>query len=301
MSVHDATIGPPGHDRSGIRPDPFGAWSVRDGMAVLGADATGLLRALDDVFTAWGTRGGAISMTLAPLLPTADLEGLDFFRNFPHLGSTVGRIRPERRDEYAAKGAADAIPGSDLTDATFLLPTAACYAGFLHLRGVTLEGPATRITMAARCFRNEDHHDGLRRLWGFTMREIVCLGSADAVREHLDEHRDRIDAFADRLQIPLRRVPATDPFFHREGSRAFMQTLAPVKEEYVAADGTAVASLNHHRNFFGERCAIRHAATAAFTGCAAFGLERWLHVLDRRFDHDLAAARDAVLDAGARP
>ncbi|MFF0296807.1 hypothetical protein ACFYST_22695 [Kitasatospora sp. NPDC004614] len=285
--------------RAAAPPGTRTAWSVRDGLATLAGPATALLCALDDVFTGWATARGAEPMTLPPLLPAAELRKLDYFQNFPHLGSTVSRIRPDRLDQDSAKVGADPVPAHDLADATHLLPSAACYGAFLHLSDSSLDRDASLVTTVAHCYRNEDHHDGLRRLWGFTMREVVCLGSQDAVRAHLDQYRTEVAAFADRLGVELRRAPASDPFFRRDSPRAVLQVLAPVKEEFLAADGTAVASLNNHRNFFGDRCAIRHDGMPAFTGCVAFGLERWLHVLDLRFDGDLAAARDAVAEAGA--
>ncbi|MFF5472388.1 hypothetical protein [Streptomyces achromogenes] len=289
MSLADRAAPPP---QDAARP-----WSVRGGLASFGGAATALLRTLDEVFAAWGTGRGAEPLTLPVLLPAAALAELDYFRNFPHLGSLVSRIRPDRLDHYSGAGDAPAIPAGDLSDAAHVLPSAACYAGYLHLAGTSLDRPATLVTMASPCFRNEDRHDGLRRLWGFTMREIVCLGSGEAVQAHLDEHHRLITAFAGRLDIALDRAPATDPFFRKGGARALMQRLAPVKEEYLGPDGTAVASLNHHRNFFGERCGIRHAGRPAFTGCVAFGLERWLHILDLRFAGDLGAAREAVVRA----
>lgn len=276
---------------------PPHTWSVRGGLASLGGAATALLRALDDVFAGWGTSRGAEALTLPVLLPSAALADLDYFRNFPHLGSLVSRIRPERLDHYSDTTNAPVVPAEDLVDAAHVLPSAACYAGFLHLAGTHLDRPATLVTMASPCFRNEDHHDGLRRLWGFTMREIVCLGSSEAVQAHLDAHHRLITGFAGRLGVALRRAPATDPFFRKGGPRALMQRLAPVKEEYLGPDGTAIASLNQHRNFFGERCAIQHAGQPAFTGCVAFGLERWIHLLDRHFAGDLEAAREAVVRA----
>ncbi|MET9296279.1 aminoacyl--tRNA ligase-related protein [Streptomyces sp. NPDC003077] len=296
-------------------PRPAPPWSVRDGLATLDEPATELLRTLDDTFAAWGTAAGAVRMTFPPLLRAADLRTLDYFRNFPHLGSLVARLRPDRLTAYGdgaspasggstdvtpapANGTTGTVPAHDLTAAAHLLPSAACYACFLHFSGMRTDAPLL-VTTAAQCFRNEDRHDGLRRMWGFTMREIVCVGPADRVRDHLDRSHARIAAFAARLGLPLSRQPATDPFFQKDGARSVMQVLAPVKDEYVHTDGTAVASVNHHRNFFGERCDIRYAGRPAFTGCVAFGLERWLHVLAERFAGDLDAARAAVREAGA--
>ncbi|MEU6663072.1 hypothetical protein [Streptomyces sp. NPDC046821] len=276
------------------------SWSVRDGLVTLDEPAVVLKDALDAVFTRWGTETGARQQSYPPLLRADDLRTLDYFRNFPHLGSPVTRIRADRlADHAAAPSEASALPAADLADATHLLPSAACYGCFVHLTGTTADTPVL-ISTRAQCFRNEDHHDGLRRLWGFTMREIVCVGSAEAVRAHLDRHRERILAFGASLGLTLDRQPATDPFFQKDGARTVMQLLAPVKEEYLHTDGTAIASTNNHRNFFGERRAIGHAGRPAFTGCVAFGLERWVHALNELFDGDLAAAHHAVRRAGER-
>ncbi|MFE2293791.1 hypothetical protein [Streptomyces sp. NPDC059452] len=287
------------------------AWSVRDGLATLDEPAVLLMDALDAVFTRWGTEAGARRRSYPPLLRAEELETLDYFRNFPHLGSPVTRIRPDRLTARAtpppgatqlpttAPQGTTRLPATDLADATHLLPSAACYGCFLHLSGTSADAPVL-ITTAAQCFRNEDHHDGLRRLWGFTMREIVCVGSAEAVRAHLDRHQERIAAFGAALGLTLERRPATDPFFEKDGSRTVMQLLAPVKDEYLHTDGTAVASTNNHRNFFGERRAIHHAGRPAFTGCVAFGLERWVHALGDLFAGDLAAALRAVRLIGDR-
>lgn len=272
------------------------AWSVTSGLATLGPDAVALLRTLDDVFTAWGTVAGAAEMAFPPLVRAGDMHRLDYFRNFPHLGSTVSRLRSDRLERYETAASVNAVPGHDVEDAGYLLPSAACFSAYVHLAGADLDEPLW-ITTVARCFRNEDNHDGLRRLWGFTMREIICIGPPEAVQRHLADHHELLAAFAGRLDLDLSRRVATDPFFRKDGSRARMQLLAPVKEEYTAPDGTAIASANRHRNFFGERCRINFRGRAASTGCVAFGLERWIQVLADRFGPDLRAARDAVIQA----
>ena len=52
-----------------------------------------------------------------------------------------------------------------------------------------------------------------------------------------------------------------------------------MKHELVFGGDLALASTNFHRDFFGETFDIARDGAPAFSGCAAFGLERWLHAL----------------------
>jgi hypothetical protein len=71
-----------------------------------------------------------------------------------------------------------------------------------------------------------------------------------------------------------------------------MQKLFPTKEEFLYDGKLAIASVNFHRNFFGERCDIRLPdGSAAFTGCVAFGLERWLSALGDLFTDGTAVGQ----------
>ncbi|WP_372021729.1 hypothetical protein P7L70_01510 (plasmid) [Tistrella mobilis] len=271
--------------------------AAEDGLVTLGPDVTELMTALDDHIRSWARRVPARPMIYPPLMRAADLDTLDFFHNFPHLGvMTAGIAEPHQAAvaEEAKAGPVGVIAGDRLTDATHLLPTAACYNIYLDLRGSRLDGPRFTTTIG-RCFRRETHYDGLRRLMGFSMREIVCVGPQDAVKAHLKTFRSKIRAFADRLDLPLEIEAATDPFFSADAARTAMQKLFPVKEEFVYGGSLAIASVNFHRNFFGERCDIRTAdGEHAFSGCVAFGLERWMHALLDQHGGDARRARAAL-------
>jgi len=265
-----------------------------NGLQALSAEATQLLRTLDAELESWGNQAGAASLIMPPLLPVEALARLDFYENFPHQALVVAPLDLARREPGARPAC---FRPQALDSATLALPSAACFAVYLHHERQTLPGD-TAVTVLGRCFRRENHYEDLRRLIGFHMREIVALGSAEYTRQHLDRFGDRIERFAAALGLPLRKQAATDPFYDRNGQRALLQKLSPVKHEYVAGD-LAIASLNVHRNFFGERCRITHAGTGepVFTSCVAFGLERWLSVLLGRFGSYRAAAaalRDAT-------
>jgi len=263
--------------------------TVTGGLATLGPELVDLRTELDRRFVGWAHDCGASAWIFPPLISVSDLDGIDYFDSFPHLGLAVGRIDEGKLASYARDEAVTVIPGADLCGCEHVLPSAACYPAYFHLRGKTLEAPK-RITTIATCFRNEVEYRGLQRLRSFTMREIICIGPAEAATSHLMAFRQRIEAFCGALGLAVEIKVATDPFFRKDDPRVAMQRLFPVKEEFVYGGNLAFSSLNYHRNFFGERCAISTAdGSPAFTSCVAFGVERWLHALIERFQTPAAA------------
>src|ERR1019366_53894 len=112
------------------------------------------------------------------------------------------------------------------------------------------------------------------------------------VLDHLSTFKARISGFLDEVGIPHHVEIATDPFFDPNGARSKMQKLFPTKEEFLYDGKLAIASVNFHRNFFGERCRIRLPdGSPAFTGCVAFGLERWVCALGDLFTDNATIER----------
>lgn len=257
-------------------------YSADRGLAVLGPELVRVMEMLDAQVLGWARECGAAAMRFPPVLSTADLAAFDYFANFPHLAllaAPLARPADATAGYPAVPAGAAAVPAERLADSEYALASAACYSVYVHHREQRLTAPRY-VTCAAQCFRNEDRYDGLRRLRGFTMREIVCIGPREAVQDHLDRFRPRVVAYAEQLGLRLEVRPASDPFFEQSGGRAVLARLFPVKEEFVHGGSLAIGSLNFHRNFFGERCGIRLAdGTPAYTGCVAFGLERWLAAL----------------------
>lgn len=277
-----------------------------DGRVTLGPDLLEVVESLERRFRDWAARTGAIEMRFPTTVAVADLDGLDYFRNFPHLGALVTRLGHDRLGRFAAGAeVGSSIDPSCLDVAGHVLQPAACYNAYLHFRDQGL--PATRfVSTVGECFRNEDHYDGLTRLWGFHLREIICLGSSSDARSHLDRHKVLIGELADDLDLDLRLEGASDPFFdtgsESGGRRRLMQQLFPSKEEFLTPDGVAIASVNFHRNFFGERCDISDSdGRPVFTSCVGFGIERWLHALLSRYEGDLGAVKRVSAAAAQAP
>ncbi|MEU5693157.1 hypothetical protein [Actinosynnema sp. NPDC020468] len=262
-------------------------------LALLGPAETRLVRALDDTFAGWGVEAGAEEISVPPLYPVADLEKFDVYTNFPQLAFVAGPLELGG----AAKPEDGRFARQDLVDGRYGLPHATCFGAYLFHEGGVVADDAL-VTLVNRCFRNEERYGGLRRLASFQMREIVALGGFRHTQDVLARFTTRIGEFAAAIGLHLDREAAVDPFFTADGGRALLQKLKPVKHEFVH-DGLAIASVNTHRNFFGERCDIRLRDTGehAYTACVAFGLERWLAVLGDLHGGDLDAARAAVVAA----
>ncbi|WP_017596046.1 class-II aminoacyl-tRNA synthetase family protein [Nocardiopsis potens] len=268
---------------------------ISSGLAIFDPDHTELIRELDATFTGWALEAGAEQISVPPVYPVEDLEKFDVYDNFPHLALVAGPLAdPERSRPEGHRLPSDRLAGAHLG-----LPTAACFGAYLYFEDRRIPS-STLVTLVNRCFRNEEYFDGLRRLLGFQMREVVPLGDSEHVSRILAAFTGRIAAFLDALDLEARSAAATDPFFDREGGRAVMQRLQEVKREFIV-DDLAIASVNVHRNFFGERCGITTGDGAnAFTGCVAFGLERWASVLLTRYGNAEKAA-EAVRSASPGP
>jgi hypothetical protein len=262
-----------------------------EGLARIGEAELVLRERLDRTFERWAVGTGAERAVYPPLLRVADLHRIDYFDNFPHLAVLASGIDAPALEAGGDVAAGGVVPTDALHDCAYALPSAACFSVYFRLAGQTLAEPAL-VTTVANCFRRESGYEGFRRLLGFSMREVVCVGDRDAVLDHLRTWRERVTAALDAVDLPARIVPSEDPFFDPDAGRALMARLFPVKEEVVYGEDLAIASLNFHRNFFGERCDIRTAdGEHAFSGCMAFGLERWMAALSAHLGDDV----DAIL------
>lgn len=276
---------------------PEDIFAARGGLAILGPQAVTLFRALDRQFLRWADACGAIEKRYPTLLRVEDLARFDYFRNFPHIvlcGCGIGR---NAQESYAKQSAPSSeIPADHLTAAGQVLVPAACYNIYLDYERSTLYTDL-KVTTIAECHRNETYYEGLARLRSFSMREIVCIGSAEGVKRHVEDLKRTTMRFLDAIGVPVVVDIASDPFFDRSSERAMVSRMFPTKEEVRYGGDVAIASFNFHRNFFGERCGIMFGGAPAFSGCVAFGVERWIHMLIEHYGEakQATAALDAAL------
>lgn len=233
-------------------------WNAEGGVELRGS-AQALARHLDSIVAAWARELGAVEEVFTDAIALDTLERAGFIEAFP-----------------------DKLVGIDGDD-DFARPPALCYHHYPHLAGRVVDESGSIVTVAGRCFRNEeDHEHPLERLREFTMREIVVVGSESFVETTRRDLIDRVGRWIVELGLEGFIEVASDPFFTRATrGRQLMQQLQPLKYELrlASAEGrtVAAASFNHHRDHFGKAFSIRQQnGDAAHSGCVAFGWERWV-------------------------
>ena len=233
------------------------------GQVSLGGLALDVLEAVDRTVLRWAESLGAVEHRYPSLIDLGALE-------------RAGQGNVALTAVHPADGRTDAV-----------LAPAVCYHAYPELSGTHIGTSPTLLTARGHCYRYEGgDHIPLERLWEFTMREIIVLGTREGVEEIRQSLVRQVAAFAEMLELDAAIEPATDPFFAAgdEGRRLMQQAGALKYELRLTVDPTgrtiAAASFNHHHDFFGSRFDIRLADdTLAHSGCVAFGLERWVLAL----------------------
>jgi seryl-tRNA synthetase len=232
-----------------------------DGLLSPGAAETRLMHALQSRFREMAFAAGAEERQFPTVIAEEILDRSEYFQSFPQFASAVNS--PSKTGRY------------------FLSP-AVCYHCYQLLMDSALAGD-TLLTCQGRCFRAESANDS--HLWEFTMREVVFLGRDGFVRAQCDAWKQRITHWAAQLGLTVNLAAATDPFFAGETpGKKLLQQIKGLKYELMAPglSGTdiPIASFNLHERFFTSRFEVTLAdGEPAYSGCAAFGIERWCMAL----------------------
>jgi seryl-tRNA synthetase len=265
------------------------------GQAGLAGPALALARALDAECAALGReRFGAAEEAYPALIPSDVLGRCGYFASFPHAVTMVTHLVEDydaieafRRTNAGSPKLVVPDPRALPTPEACLVP-AVCYHCYESLEGRTLDERGHVATSVGKCFRYESGNIvGLDRLWDFTMREVIFVGSEDFVTERRRRAIEAVEEQLARWDLDGTIETANDPFFPTTyATKTYWQIRSDLKFELrlaVApkADGLArslaCGSFNLHENFFGDAFRITAAdGKPAFTGCVGWGLERWV-------------------------
>lgn len=222
------------------------------------------------------------------LIPASYLERVNYFRAFPHSLTFVTHLREDLDaiDHFAQHATCDEhglnTPPDSFSKIETLLSPAVCYHLYFALADKPLPNGQLAVTAVGNCFRYEAINlNSLERLWNFTMREVIFVGSKEYVLQNRETARQRMQAAFEQIGLAYRVESANDPFFIGEfRKQAAFQSAFQLKFEIRASlpfkkSTLAVGSYNYHQDFFGRNLNISLPdGSPAHTGCVAFGLER---------------------------
>lgn len=263
--------------------------SMGQGQFAYGQVFLSLMRYFDDQFNNFGAQCGANEVTFPSLIPVETLDRCDYFTSFPQFISFVHHL-PENYSQVESfvkdiqKDSCSHIHFSE-SDSEYVLSPAVCYHLYQRLQDYQLETEGSCYRSVGKCYRYESVHlTDLERLWEFTMREIVFVGSDQYVEKGRERSLEWIKKFLTDIGLKCRIETADDPFFLGDArKKQIMQRVFNLKFEIIAdlpykGKGLAIGSVNRHNDFFGTRFHISQQNNRpACTGCTAFGIERFTY------------------------
>jgi seryl-tRNA synthetase len=224
------------------------------------------------------------------LIPTDVLAKCDYFRSFPNTVTFACHLEPDAniinsfRARHEKKTTIDREALADMATPEACLSPAVCYHVYHRNQRATLPPEGIAYSVRGKCFRYESSNlREMTRLWDFTMRELVFLGTSDYVLQERERCVQIIGEFLDDLGLAAEIRTASDPFYIAPdaSSKTYFQLTAETKYELSAVlpndQRLAIGSLNYHTDFFGRAFDINvDGAGPAFSSCIGFGLERFV-------------------------
>ncbi len=281
------------------------------GIFVFGPLLTRVMEYFEGRFLDLAGRFGAEPYRFPTLIPARYLERVNYFRAFPHSLTFATHLREDLDviDHFAQHAACDAhglnTPEGSFSPIQALLSPAVCYHLYFSLADRPLPDGQVTATAVGNCFRYESTNlTSLERLWNFTMREVIFVGSKEFVLDNREAARKHMRQVFEEIGLAYRVESATDPFFIGEfRKQTVFQSAFQLKFEIRARlpfkDSTlAVGSYNYHQNFFGRHLDITLPdGSPAHTGCVAFGLERMAYAFLAQYGLDPGGWPPAVQEA----
>ena len=290
---------------------PEGAHFLGSGQVALEGVPYRLFRHFDRVFEDFGLPWKAEPLQAPTLIPEDVLAHCDYFRSFPQYVTFAAHLPPEVsvidgfRARHQAGNTLDDLALADMQRPEACLSPALCYHVYHLYKNRTIPASGTVRGLCGKCFRYEAGNlSDMRRLWDFTMREVVFLGGRT---EMLGAQTESIELMS-RILVDYRLAGeirnASDPFFIAPDSvsKTYFQLSSDSKYEVSLmlpdGDRTAVSSHNYHSDFFGRAFNINvEGAGPMHSMCIGFGYERWVFAFLQQHGSDPRRWPDAARKA----
>jgi hypothetical protein len=268
-----------------------GVIQLGNGQVALEGLPLQLFRYFDRVFEAFGRHWMAQPVLTPTLIPATALAKCDYFRSFPHNVTFAAHLfeDAERIEDFRARHQSrddlDDQALKDMETPEACLSPAVCYHVYHQYQDQTLPASGVVHGVCGKCFRYESNNmRDLRRLWDFTMREIVLLGDREGVLQRREIGNDLVAQFLEQHRLAGEIRTASDPFFIAPDAPAktYFQLNSETKYEISLLlpqdERLAVGSLNYHTDFFGRAFNVMIEGKGPMHSvCIAFGIERWVY------------------------
>jgi seryl-tRNA synthetase len=270
-----------------------------------------LFRYFDRVFDGFGRPWGAQAVLTPTLIPARVLAKCDYFRSFPHnvtfachLPEDVKTVESFRARHHDREELDEHALGDMQTPEACLSP-AVCYHVYHINQDRAIPASGLAYGVCGKCFRYESSNmSDLRRLWDFTMREVVFLGRREDLLERRERSIEMMGRFLDEHRLAGEIRTASDPFFIAPDAlgKTYFQLSSETKYEIslmLPEDARlAVGSHNYHSDFFGRAFNTTvEGAGPMHSVCVAFGLERWVYAFLVQHGDDPARWPDPIRQA----
>ncbi|MCJ7695130.1 MAG: hypothetical protein MUO40_06850 [Anaerolineaceae bacterium] len=271
-----------------------------EGLLLLGPLMSTLINFFESKFLYLAEQLNATAYKFPTLIPAKYLDRVNYFRAFPHSLTFATHLREDYDviNEFADKACCDEhgliAPENSFSQIQTLLSPAVCYHLYFFLADKPLPDDHLIATAVGNCFRYESSNlTSLERLWNFTMREVIFVGSQSFVLDQREKARNIMRSLFCDIGMAYRVESANDPFFIGEFQKqAAFQSAFQLKYEIRASlpfkeSTLAIGSYNFHQDFFGRHLNITLSdGSPANTGCVAFGLERCAYAFLAQFGFD---------------
>ncbi|MNB80293.1 Amino acid--[acyl-carrier-protein] ligase 1 [compost metagenome] len=177
-----------------------------------------------------------------------------------------------------------------------------CYHCYEELQGRELS-QGKMLTGVGKCFRHEiEWRKSKYRRSEFKMREIVFIGKEDWVVQSRISIMEDVWSFFKSLGLKGRIATATDPFYFSQdmGTKGTYQMMSNAKYELLVTtlEGKEVslASFNFCQDTLCSKYDIKDEnGTALYSGCVAFGVDRWKESLMDAYNRDWERIKESLL------
>lgn len=228
------------------------------------------------------------------LLSYKTIEKAGYFDSFPNRLFFVNRMKNEI-DNYTLfqKQFCDNINKNGYLkeirkyqcSTEYCLPPTMCYYFYESFQEQEISNMT--VTTRGRSFRYENEYtQDFSRLFDFTIRETVFLGSYNYVKDCLTTYRKMLCTLIKKLDLGGYCETANDPFFLVENSADLINSQKIFGSKYElrlytdSGKTIAVSSINDHGQYISKRFNLYESINNKkyiYTGCTGTGLERLVY------------------------